>query len=110
MNREEILERSRQENSRHDEREKNTFDLAGNMSSVVGGIICCLIIIFDSIIGKKTNASIWSVYFFMTGTNTLIKARELDRKKDYPLGFLQVGLGLAYFIMHAIRLVREING
>ena len=110
MNREEILKRSRQENSRLDEREKIAYDWAGKTSAVIGGIVCSLIIIFDSIVGKKTNAGIWSVYFTMTGTNTLVKSHELGRKKEYSWGLFQLGLGVTYFIMHAIRLVRATNG
>ena len=48
MNKDEILEKSRQENKHKDEMEKEVFLKAGQISCAVGSIICAIIIVLET--------------------------------------------------------------
>ena len=58
MNKDEILEKSRQENKHKDEMEKEVFLKAGQRSCAVGSIICALIIVLETFFADHVNLSI----------------------------------------------------
>ena len=63
MNKDEILEKSRQENKHKDEMEKEVFLKAGQRSCAVGSIICALIIVLETFFADHVNLSILALYF-----------------------------------------------
>ena len=73
MNREEILERSRQENKNRDEMEKDAMARAGQKACAVGGMMCAVIILLEAFFARQVNMSTWAVYLSMTGTMLMVK-------------------------------------
>ncbi len=106
MNKEEILEKSRQENKGRDEMERDAFAKAGQTACAVGGIVCALVIIFEAIFARQVNFSIWAVYLSMTGTMLLTKYRRLGKKHELIFGACQLILAAIFLAMYVIRLVR----
>jgi len=75
MNREEILEKSREENKKMDEREKNALTVAGQRATAVGGLVCMAIILLNACLDRYNNPAtwaVWGVYLSMTGTTLLM--------------------------------------
>ncbi len=106
MNKEEILERSRKENSTQDEMERDAFVRSGQKACAVGGFVCVAIIILESIFSDNVNYSTWSVYLSMTGTMLLVKYFHLKKKHELVFGTLQLILAAMFFIMYAVQLRR----
>ena len=105
MNREEILERSRNENSNMDERERDALARAGQKATAVGGLVCALIIILEAIFSNRFSLSAWAVYLSMTGTILLVKYLHLKKKHELVFGVLQLALAAVCLVMYIIRLV-----
>lgn len=106
MNREEILERSRQENKNRDEMERDAMARAGQKACAVGGMLCAVIIILEAFFAKQVNMSTWAVYLSMTGTMLMVKYMHLKKKHELAFGLMQLALAAVFFIMYVIRLVR----
>jgi len=106
MNREEILEKSRQENKNQDEMERDALAKAGQRACAVGGIVCALIIIFEALFVGQVNMSTWAVYLSMTGTMLLVKYTKLKKKHELVFGLMQLALALAFLVMYVIQTVR----
>lgn len=86
MNKDEILAKSRAENSGQDERELQIYSQAGSVSKAVGGAIYMLInlavtILFDDL-GIVTTAC-WTIFTCMAGTEGWICAIKMKNKKMY---------------------------
>ena len=99
MTKDEILERSREDNKTRDEMEKNVFFKSGQSAAAVGGIIV------EEFITNKTNFGIAAILLSMTGTMLLTKYIKL--KKNYYLIFsvLELAVAAAFIILHIIQLV-----
>lgn len=72
MDREDILAMSREENDgRLDEREQMMLGKIGKIKSLVGGVICVLLVLVCELIFHKPEVSLcaWLVYFSMQLTN-----------------------------------------
>ena len=106
MNREEILEKSRQENKGRDEMERDVFARAGQTACAVGGIVCALVIILEALFARQVNFSTWAVYLSMTGTMLLMKYRSLKKTHELIFGVCQLVMALMFLVMYVIRLVR----
>jgi len=106
MNREEILERSRKENKNQDEMEKDALAKAGQRACAIGGLVCMVIILLETIFAESVNVSTWAVYLSMTGTMLLVKYLRLKRKHELIFAVIQLILAAVFFVMYVIRLVR----
>ena len=106
MTKEEILEKSRQENKNRDERERETQARAGQKAVAVGGIVCGLIILLESFLAKEINMSTWAVYLSMTGTMLLVKYQNLKRTHELVCGVAELLMAAAFLVGHVIRLMR----
>ena len=105
MNREEILEKSRQENKNRDEMEKDALAKAGQKACAVGGLVCAAIIILEAIFAEQVNMSTWAVYLSMTGTMLLVKYLRLKKKHELVFGLIQLVLAAIFLVMYVVRLV-----
>ncbi|MGN1389667.1 MAG: DUF6442 family protein [Bulleidia sp.] len=106
MNKEEILEKSRKENQKQDEMERDAFAKAGQEACAAGGLVCMVIIIFEAIFSDHVNLSTWAVYLSMTGTMLIMKYHRLKKRRQLYSGLLQVCLAAVFLIMYLIQLVR----
>lgn len=106
MNKDEILEKSRQENKHKDEMEKEVFLKAGQRSCAVGSIICALIIVLETFFADHVNLSILALYFAMTGTMLLSKYSKLKKIHELIFGSIQLVLSAICMVLYIMRLVR----
>jgi hypothetical protein len=105
MDRNDILERSRKENRKMDEREKDALAKAGQRATAVGGVICAFVILFEAIFSDIVSFSTWAVYLSMTGTALLVKYSILRKKHELIFGLLQVILAAIFMVMYMKRMV-----
>lgn len=105
MDREEILEKSRQENQRRDEMERDALAKAGQRACAVGGIVCAVVIVLEAIFADAFNMSVWAVYLSMTGTMLLMKYIRLRKRHELIFGAAQLLLAAVFLVMYIIRLV-----
>ena len=106
MNKDEILEKSRQENKHKDEMEKEVFLKAGQRSCAVGSIICAIIIVLETFFADNVNLSILALYFAMTGTMLLSKYSKLKKIHELIFGSIQLVLSAICMVLYIMRLVR----
>ena len=106
MDKEEILARSRQENSRRDEMEADTFARSGQLATAVGGIVCMAVILLEGFIGGRVNYGAWAVYLSMAGSMLLGKYHRLGKKHELVFGIAELALAAAFFVMFVLQLVR----
>lgn len=104
MNRDEILEKSREENQNHDEMERHALAKAGQKACAVGGLVCAAIIIIESVFSEHVNFSTWTVYLSMTGTMLLTKYFLLKKKHELIFGIFQIILAVVFLALYIIRL------
>lgn len=108
MNKQEILEKSRKENQKHDERELAALARAGQIAASVGGLVCAVILVLEaslSSFNSRVVFSIWAVYLAITGTTLLVKYIKLHKKHELIFGAFQLALAALFFIMYVIKLV-----
>ena len=106
MNRDEILEKSRQENRNRDEMERDAMARAGQKACAVGGMLCAVIIILEAFFAEQINMSTWAVYLSMTGTMLMVKYIHLKKRHELAFGLIELTLAAVFFVMYVIRLVR----
>ena len=106
MTKEEILEKSRQENKNQDEMERDAMARAGKRACAVGGLVCMAIIVLEAIFSDHVSMSTWAVYLSMTGTMLLVKYIRLKKKHELIFGVLELALAAVFFVMFVIGLVR----
>lgn len=101
MNKDEILLKSRKENKLQDERTKEVYAKAGNMAAKIGGLVCALILFFNTVIaGKEINYDGWAIYCSIYGTMWLISGVHLRKKTDLLFGVVIVGFGIINFVLY----------
>lgn len=106
MDKQEILQKSREENKGLDERERDALAQAGKISCAVGGVVCFVIILLEAGFTDFTNCSTWAVYLTMTGTSLVVKYVKLRQKHELVFGVLQLALAAVFLAMHLFRLIK----
>lgn len=84
MTRDEILAKSRIDNSGQDERELHISRLAGSISKVVGGLVCVLIAFFVTMLSDElsiVHVVCWCIYTSLSATEELVRAIMLRTNK-----------------------------
>ena len=101
MTREEILERSRRENTgKHDEREMAVYGLASRWGMLVGGLLCVVLVLASEFLFgvPEVGLTAWMVYFAMQGTSNLVLGRKLGEKWKVIYGILELVFALAFLV------------
>lgn len=106
MDKDEILRRSKSENEYGDEMEAAAEKAAGNCAFAVGGIICVLLIILETVLKKAVNTSAWAVFIGMYGTSLIVKYRHLHKRMYLFIGLFQLAVSVAFIIIYIIKLLR----
>ena len=115
MNKEEILAKSRAENKGTDEREKLVLIKAGQIAFTVGGVMCMLIALFNSILSMvdhggtrtdpKLNTMLWGIYLSMLGSLFLYKYIKLKKKHELFLAIALLTVALAGLVWVALKML-----
>ena len=115
MNKEEILAKSRAENKGQDEREKQVLIKAGQIAFTVGGVMCMLIALFNSILSMvdhggtrfdpKLNTLLWAIYLSMLGSLFLYKYIKLKKKHELFLAIALLTVSLAGLVWTMLKMI-----
>ena len=115
MKKEEILAKSRAENKGQDEREKQVLIKAGQIAFTVGGVMCMLIALFNSILSMvdhggtrldpKLNTMLWSIYLSMLGSLFLYKYVKLKKKHELFLAIALLTVSLAGLVWTMLKMI-----
>lgn len=103
MNKNEILEKSRQENKGSDLVEKEALYEASQKAVAAGGILCMFISLIDIFLGGSFNYTLWGVYLSMTGTILLVKYYHLRKTHELICGIMEIAAAVGFVVMHFLR-------
>ena len=109
MNKDEILEMSRNDNKNKDLAELDVIAQAGNIASRVGACVCILISVVFHRLTNMLLCSPWIIYFSILGTHYLVKYNKLKRKSDLFLSVIYFAMCLLALVFFVLRLV-EVKG
>ncbi len=105
MNKEEILQASREENKNRDLAELDATYKAGNIAGRVGALVCCMLSFLVSFIADIVLYSPWVIYFSIMGTHWLVRAVKLKKKSDWVLCAMFLILAVLAFAGFLHRLI-----
>ena len=103
MNREDILEKSRSENSGGDERDRFVHARAGQIATAVAGIVSFVILFLEVMLTDNVNCSVWAVFLSMTGTSLVVKYNYLKKRHDLVIGIAELVMAAVFFALHIIK-------
>lgn len=103
MDKNEILEKSRQENKGTDLFERDAMNSASQKAVAVGGLLCMFLSFADILLGGSFNYTLWGVYLSMTGTTLLVKYFHLRKPHELIFGIIELVLAIAFIVLHFLR-------
>ncbi len=107
MDKNEILEKSREENKNQDEREKFAIAKASQKATyVVGALVCCFFIILDIFIGNGIFYPVYSIYLAITGSTLLFKFYYLKELHELIFGVIEILIAIAFIVLYILREVK----
>jgi hypothetical protein len=105
MKKEEILEKSRNENKGSDELELSVLASSGKLAAQIGMLVCCLVAVLQVIFKNTINFESWMIYFSILGTMFTMKYLKLRRRHELLLAILYDGLFVFFTVLFVIRLI-----
>lgn len=106
MDREEILAKSRNENQKMDERERDVIGQAGKIAAMVGAIVCMLIYGIDYTFAEKYSPSCFIIYGSIMVVANLVKYIKLKRKNELALTIVFGLITIANLVIYIMSFVR----
>ena len=105
MNREEILEKSRQENKGTDEMELIILNSAGKPAAQTGMLVCCAVAVLQVAFTDSMSYESWMIYFSILGTLFTVKFIKLHKKHELLLAVLFSASFVFFTVLFVHRLV-----
>ena len=100
MDKDEILNKSREENKDRDFVELDVLHKANNIALSVSMLICALISVLRAIFRNSPDYAVWVVQFGMLSTVMLVKFAKLRRRHELLLGLLYGGFSVCFFVFY----------
>ena len=88
MKKEEILQKSREENQNHDEREEQIKLRSYAVSAAIGGLLCMIFVFLERVVFDRSTTLIWAIYSGMMFSKFMMDAVRLKKKMDLVLAIL----------------------
>ena len=85
---EEILEKSREENKKGDEREKQAQNKAYAIGASIGLLLCMVVVLLERIVFDRSDDAVWLIYTGMDFPISLISYKETKKKSWLVLTIL----------------------
>lgn len=104
MDKEEILERSRQELENKDLFAIEVSQQAGNYGAIVAAILATIFFVVQIVVGGGMNYGLYAVIFSIPATGYSIKAQRLRMKKDRRLAVVYVLATIFFSAIHLLEL------
>lgn len=105
MNREEILEKSRQENKNKDVYEQELVKEGGNYGAMVAALLASIFFIVQIFVGLGQNYGLYAVVMSIPMTNVINKYRRQKKMQELVLAILYVFVVLMFSLVHMYNLV-----
>lgn len=105
MKKEDVLEKSRNENKGADELELSVIAAAGKLAAKIGMMVCCLIAVLQVIFTDAVSYESWMIYFSILSTMFIEKYIKLHKKHELALSILYSALFIFFTVLFVIRLV-----
>lgn len=102
MNKEDILQKSRKENKKGDEREEKIKLRSYAISAAIGALICMVFIILEENIFNRSATHIWIIYCGMMFSKHLIDAIKLKKKEDVLFSVLWGSVCLIHSVLYVM--------
>ena len=106
MKKEEILQKSRQENAGHyDERALSIFGISSRIGLGVGGTLCVILVLISEFVLNNAllSSAGWMVYLGMFGTQKLVLYKYLREKKSLIFGIINILMALLSFALLLVK-------
>ncbi len=100
MDKEKILELSREENERQDEMERKTISSANNAAFIVGAFVSVIILWLHLFFEKQPNFSVFTVFFSMMATTHIVQYRKTKRTVNLIFVFLSFFISVIFFVLY----------
>lgn len=100
MNKEEILEKSRNENEgKKDERENAAYGEASKVETLTGEFICLILVLIGKYINvPKVAFTALIVYFAMVGSSRISLYKQLKEKSFLVRGIISIIMAIAFSV------------
>ncbi|MBR5947167.1 MAG: hypothetical protein IKZ82_00780 [Clostridia bacterium] len=101
MNKEDILERSRQENKgKPDEFEVMAFGKASRMGMLVGAVICMILVIVSRWVIDRPELALasWMIYMAMQGASNIVLYKHLKRQEKLISAIVCTGFAILFAV------------
>lgn len=104
MDKNEILEKSREENKNMDELEKNALLKAGKCAVAAGGILCAVIFAVEAFVFNSFSYDLWAVFLTLCGVNLTVKFFYRRKVHELIFGITELLLAVVLLVMHFVGL------
>ena len=104
MDKDEILARSRMENTGTDEYERAVLEKAGRFSMKAGMLACCLCAAAEVALTDHISAVSWTVYFCMLSSQFWYKFLRLRQRHELAVALLYTAAGLLFAVRFGVEL------
>jgi len=104
MNKEEILEKSRNENKNQDIYEKEILKNGTNIGAGVAAVLATVFFIIQIFVGKGMNYGLYAIVFSIPATEFVVKAVKLKRKHEIIISVLYVIAVILFSAAHIYNL------
>lgn len=101
MKKEEILQKSREENKgKLDERELAVFGRASRIGMLAGALLCVVLVLVGELVLEEPIISLtaWMVYFTMQGSSNLVLYKHLKNRAKLIYGIVEIIFAIAFDI------------
>ena len=102
MNREEILNKSREEHETRDPVEMDMMKNATNISYKIGLVMCCILSVCSIIVNQKVLFSLWIVYFTMMASREIAYYTQRRDRASIIMGFVFTLLTVFFLVLFFI--------
>lgn len=110
MDKDEILARSRMENTGIDEYERAVLEKAGRFSMKAGLLACCACAAAEVALTEHISSLSWTVYFCMLASQFWYKFARLRRKHELAAALLYTAAGLFFAVRFGAELWERHHG
>lgn len=104
MNKEEILQKSRKENSGQDVYETEVLKEGGNIAAAVAAVLATIFFAIQIMLGEGMNYGLYAILFSILATGFIVKAFRLKRRHEIIIAIIYVLATVAFSAAHIYQL------
>jgi len=105
MNKEEVLEKSRNENKDQDIFEKEVLKEGGNFGAMAAAVLATVFFVIQIIVGGGLNYGLYAVVFSVFTAGYIVKSIRLKRRQDIIIAVINTVAVLLFSVAHIYNLI-----